>query len=79
MTDELRTPLDADRVKEALGASVLDEVREIMQAIQREEQIVLNQLVGEQGWTSQSTQVLNFISKMERAASGCRRKSAATF
>ncbi len=69
MIDELQTPLDAARAKEALGASALDEVREIMQQIQRAEQIVLNELVGEQEWTSQSTQVLNFISKMERAAS----------
>jgi CHASE3 domain sensor protein len=29
----------------------------------------LNQLVGDQEWTNQSTQFLNFISKTERAAS----------
>src|SRR2546423_8387439 len=52
-----------------LGAPLLTEAREILQSIQREEQIVLNQRVREQEWAVQSTQVLNFIPKLERAAS----------
>ncbi len=52
-----------------LNARALDQAREILQAIQREEQIELNRRVREQEWATQSTQVLNFIPKMQRAAS----------
>ncbi|HEY3663756.1 MAG TPA: PAS domain S-box protein [Chthoniobacterales bacterium] len=50
-------------------ARALENARAILQAIQREEQIDLNHRVREQEWATQSTQILNFIPKMERAAS----------
>ncbi len=53
----------------ALNEPALAEAREILQTIQREEQIDLNQRVREQEWAIQSTQVLNFIPKLERASS----------
>ena len=53
----------------ALNAPALEEAREILQMIQRDEQIELNQRVREQEWAIQSTQILNFIPKMQRAAS----------
>ncbi|CAN5586965.1 hypothetical protein BH20VER3_BH20VER3_15740 [soil metagenome] len=60
---------DRGSVSAALDEPALAEVRGILQTIQREEQIDLNQRVREQEWAIQSTQVLNFIPKMERAAS----------
>jgi PAS domain S-box-containing protein len=51
----------------ALGNSLLDEGREILQSLQDEEQIFLNQRMGEQEWATQSTQILNFIPKLERS------------
>ncbi len=53
----------------SLSAPALVEAREALQAIQREEEIFLNQRMRDQEWATQSTQVLNFIPKMERAAS----------
>ncbi len=58
-------PLEAVSV----NTRALDEARDILQAIQREEQIELNHRVREQEWATQSTQILNFIPKMQRAAS----------
>ncbi len=52
-----------------INAQPLDSARVILQAIQREELIELNHMVREQEWAAQSTQVLNFTPKMERAAS----------
>ncbi|MEO6872585.1 MAG: PAS domain S-box protein [Chthoniobacterales bacterium] len=54
--------------KAVLGANLLDEARDILHSIQREKQIVLNQRVREQEWAVQSTQVLDFIPRLERAA-----------
>ncbi len=53
----------------ALNPRALDGARDILHAIQREEQIALNHRVREQEWATQSTQILNFIPKMQRAAS----------
>lgn len=50
-----------------LGKSVLDQARAILQSLQDEEQIALNERMGEQEWATQSTQVLNFLPKLERA------------
>src|SRR5438552_4051659 len=51
----------------ALGNSILDQAREILQSLQDEEQIVLNQRMVAQEWASQSVQVLDFLPKLERA------------
>jgi PAS domain S-box-containing protein len=50
-----------------LGNSILDQAREILQSIQDEEQITLNQRMVEQEWASQSTQILDFLPKLERS------------
>ena len=55
--------------KNAYNARALVNARAILHAMQREEQIDLNHRVREQEWATQSTQILNFIPKMERAAS----------
>ena len=51
----------------SLGGALLDQAREILQSLQDEEQIVLNQRMVEQEWAMQSTQILNFLPKLERA------------
>ena len=51
----------------ALGNSLLDQARAILQSLQDEEQIVLNQRMLEQEWATQSTQILDFLPKLERA------------
>ncbi|MDQ2866990.1 MAG: PAS domain S-box protein [Verrucomicrobiota bacterium] len=51
----------------ALGSPLLDQAREILQSLQDEEQIVLNKRMREQEWASQSTQILDFLPKLERA------------
>ncbi len=50
-----------------LGNSVLDQARGILQSLQDEEQIILNQRMVEQEWASQSTEILDFLPKLERA------------
>ncbi|MEY2545485.1 MAG: hypothetical protein QOG48_602 [Verrucomicrobiota bacterium] len=50
-----------------LGNSLLDQARAILQSLQDEEQIGLNQRVVEQEWATQSTQILDFLPKLERA------------
>jgi len=50
-----------------LGNSLLGQVREILQSLQNEEQIVLNQRMREQEWATQSTQILDFLTKLERS------------
>ncbi len=61
-------PAQPGQVKDALGEPLLDEAREILHSIQREEQIALNQQTREREWAAQSTQVLDFIPRLERAA-----------
>jgi CHASE3 domain sensor protein len=51
----------------ALGNSLLDQARDILQSLQDEEQITLNQRMVEQEWASQSTQILDFLPKLERS------------
>jgi PAS domain S-box-containing protein len=51
----------------SLGNSLLDQAREILQSLQDEEQIALNQRMVEQEWASQSTQILDFLPKLERS------------
>ncbi len=50
-----------------LGNSLLDQAREILQVLQDEEQIKLNQRMAEQDWAIQSTQILDFLPKLERS------------
>ena len=57
---------DAD-LRAALNPRRLDHAHGLVQAILREEQIQLAQRAGEGEWAVQSTQILNFIPKIERA------------
>src|ERR1700731_2260961 len=50
-----------------LGNSLLDQAREVLQSLQDEEQIVLNQRMHDQEWATQSTQILDFLPKLNRA------------
>jgi PAS domain S-box-containing protein len=50
-----------------LGSGLLNQTREILQSLQNEEQIVLNQRMREQEWAAQSTQILDFLTKLERS------------
>jgi PAS domain S-box-containing protein len=59
---------DSQRPKSLpLGNSLLNQAREILQSLQDEEQIVLNQRMLEQEWATQSTQILEFLPKLERS------------
>jgi PAS domain S-box-containing protein len=59
---------DAQRAKLVTsGNSLLNQAREILQSLQDEEQIVLNQRMIEQEWATQSTQILDFLPKLERS------------
>jgi PAS domain S-box-containing protein len=51
-----------------LGNGLLNQARDILQSLQAEEQIVLNQRMREQEWAAQSTQILDFLTKLERSA-----------
>jgi two-component system, cell cycle sensor histidine kinase and response regulator CckA len=55
--------------RRAFDAMPMEEARKLLQTTQREEQIEFNQQAREQERAAQSTQVLAFLSKMERAAS----------
>ncbi|HVF71085.1 MAG TPA: CHASE3 domain-containing protein [Chthoniobacterales bacterium] len=50
-----------------LGKGLLNQARELLQTLQAEEQIVLNQRMREQEWAAQSTQILDFLTKLERS------------
>jgi PAS domain S-box-containing protein len=50
-----------------LGNSLLDQARSILQSLQDEEQIGLNQRMLEQDWATQSSQMLDFLPKLERS------------
>ena len=51
----------------ALGDSLLDQARELLQSLQNEEQIVLNQRMRDQEWAAQSTQILDLLPRLERS------------
>ncbi len=57
------TPLTAA----SFGNGVLDEARELLQALQNEEQIVLNDRMRDQEWAAQWTQILDVLPKLERS------------
>src|ERR1051326_2634699 len=48
-----------------LKDSQLDEVREILQSLQNDEQIILNQQMQEQEWAAQATQILDLVTKLK--------------
>jgi PAS domain S-box-containing protein len=50
-----------------LGNGLLNQTRDILQSLQNEEQIVLNQRMREQEWAAQSTQIVDFLTKLERS------------
>jgi PAS domain S-box-containing protein len=50
-----------------LGSGLLNQARDSLQLLQNEEQIVLNQRMREQEWAAQSTQILDFLTKLERS------------
>ncbi len=59
---------DSQRAKlVSSGNSLLNQAREVLQSLQDEEQIVLNQRMIEQEWATQSTQILDFLPKLERS------------
>ncbi|MBV9009402.1 MAG: CHASE3 domain-containing protein, partial [Verrucomicrobia bacterium] len=51
----------------SLGGDMLAHARQTLQALQDDEQIVLNERMREQDWATQSTQILDFEPKLERA------------
>src|SRR5579864_7028957 len=51
----------------ALGNSLLDQAREVLQSLQDEEQILLNQRMQDSEWAMQSSQILDFLPKVDRA------------
>lgn len=59
-------PSTAPAAGSALGNSILDEARQILGALQNDEQIGLNQRMREQEWAAQSTQILDLLPKLER-------------
>jgi len=57
----------AGGISASLGNSLLNQAREIVQSLQNEEQIVLNERMRDQEWAAQSTQILDFLAKLERS------------
>ena len=49
-----------------LGNALLNQAREVLQTLQDEEQIVLNQRMHDQEWAMQSTEILDYLPKLER-------------
>jgi PAS domain S-box-containing protein len=62
-------PIGPEHAKVALQTPVLNETREVIDAIQREEEISLNRRVRDQEWATQSTQILTYLPKLQRTAS----------
>ncbi|HLW34341.1 MAG TPA: CHASE3 domain-containing protein [Chthoniobacterales bacterium] len=50
-----------------LGNSALAQARDILQSLQDEQQIALNERTHDQEWATQSTQILDFLPKLDRA------------
>ncbi|HST29430.1 MAG TPA: CHASE3 domain-containing protein [Chthoniobacterales bacterium] len=50
-----------------VGDSMLAQARDILQSLQDEERISLNRRMHEQEWATQSTQILDFLPKLDRA------------
>ncbi len=60
-------PGDLSMANSPTGASLLAQARDILQSFQDEEQIALNQRMHDQEWATQSTQILDFLPKLDRA------------
>ncbi|MFN2540641.1 MAG: CHASE3 domain-containing protein [Chthoniobacterales bacterium] len=65
--DQQTAELAANPKSITLGNSLLDQARAALQSLQEEEQIVLNQRMLEQEWAAQSSQMLDFLPKLERS------------
>ena len=63
------------QVDGAFNSPALEEAQDILQTINREEQIKLTQGAREQEWAIQATQILTFIPRMERAASDMQKEN----
>jgi PAS domain S-box-containing protein len=50
-----------------LGNTMLDQARELLHALQGEEQIALNRRMRDQEWAAQSSQILDLMPKLERS------------
>ncbi|MEP6810468.1 MAG: CHASE3 domain-containing protein, partial [Chthoniobacterales bacterium] len=50
-----------------LGESVLDQAREVLNALRNEEQMIQNQRMRDQEWSVQSTQILDLVPKLEHS------------
>jgi PAS domain S-box-containing protein len=61
------TLLEPTGLSDPLGNELVNQAREILQLLQNEEQIVLNERMREQEWAAQSTQILDFLTKLERS------------
>ena len=60
-------PPSYDPSSPSAGNSLLAQARDILQSFQDEEQIALNQRMHDQEWATQSTQILDFLPKLDRA------------
>ncbi|HEX4667439.1 MAG TPA: CHASE3 domain-containing protein [Chthoniobacterales bacterium] len=70
-------PIRSEDARAALQTPVLNETREAIDAIQREEEVALNHRVRDQEWATQSTQVLTFLPKLQRTASDMQKEKRA--
>ncbi|MDQ6656333.1 MAG: CHASE3 domain-containing protein [Verrucomicrobiota bacterium] len=50
-----------------LGNGMLDEARDLLRALQNEEQIILNERMRTQEWAAQSAQILDLLPKLQRS------------
>ncbi len=75
MFQQAGIPTRPDEIKAGLAASAMSEAHRLLQSIQREEQIDLNHRVREHEWAIQSTQILYFIPKLERAAADMQKEN----
>ena len=70
-----RLQSEHEQVDGAFNSPALEESQDILQTINREEQIKLTQGAREQEWAIQATQILNFIPRMKRAASDMQKEN----
>jgi two-component system cell cycle sensor histidine kinase/response regulator CckA len=66
-TSEGKTMTVSEANAISLGTEMLAQARINLQSVQDEEQILLNQKTHAQEWATQSTQILDFLSKLERS------------
>ena len=61
------TASDATATPKSLGNVILNEAREILRSLQNDEQLALNARMRDQEWALQSTNILDFLTKLERS------------